>query len=109
MWAICGEERSDPRRQRKAKQLFAVPARKELEKIYKIGNHGQVLAISHIPQVIAISDYQYFIEKQSSKATTVSTVRLLNQEERIEEIAKMLAGDNVTQAARQQAKELLKK
>jgi DNA repair protein RecN (Recombination protein N) len=79
------------------------------QKIYKIGNHGQVLAISHIPQVIAISDYQYFIEKQSSKATTVSTVRLLNQEERIEEIAKMLAGDNVTQAARQQAKELLKK
>ncbi|MCB4978006.1 DNA repair protein RecN [Streptococcus mutans] len=78
------------------------------QKIYKIGNHGQVLAISHIPQVIAISDYQYFIEKQSSKATTVSTVRLLNQEERIEEIAKMLAGDNVTQAARQQAKELLK-
>lgn len=79
------------------------------QKIYKIGNHGQVLAISHIPQVIAISDYQYFIEKQSSKVTTVSTVRLLNQEERIEEIAKMLAGDNVTQAARQQAKELLKK
>ncbi|BAQ24797.1 DNA repair protein RecN [Streptococcus troglodytae] len=79
------------------------------QKIYKIGSHGQVLAISHLPQVIAISDYQYFIEKQSSKATTVSTVRLLNQEERIEEIAKMLAGDNVTQAARQQAKELLKK
>lgn len=79
------------------------------QKIYKIGQHGQVLAISHLPQVIAISDYQYFIEKQSSEDSTVSTVRLLTPDERIEEIAKMLAGDNVTPAAREQAKELLNK
>ena len=79
------------------------------QKIYKIGSHGQVLAISHLPQVIAVSDYQYFIEKKSSEDSTVSTVRLLTPDERVEEIAKMLAGDNVTPAARQQAKELLKK
>lgn len=79
------------------------------QKIHKIGSNGQVLAISHLPQVIAIADYQFFIEKQSDDTKTVSTVRLLNQEERIEEIAKMLAGADITEAARIQAKELLKK
>ncbi|EHJ51793.1 DNA repair protein RecN [Streptococcus macacae] len=78
------------------------------QKIHKIGSNGQVLAISHLPQVIAVSDYQYFIEKQSHKDSTVSTVRLLKPEERVEEIAKMLAGDDVTPAARQQARELLR-
>lgn len=79
------------------------------QKIHKIGSNGQVLAISHLPQVIAIADYQFFIEKISDEHSTVSTVRLLSDEERVEEIAKMLAGENVTQAALTQARELLKK
>ena len=66
------------------------------QKIHKIGQHGQVLAISHLPQVIAIADYQFFIEKISNDHSTVSTVRLLTVEERVEEVAKMLAGDDVT-------------
>ena len=78
-------------------------------KIYKIGSNGQVLAISHLPQVIAIADYQFFIEKRSDENTTVSTVRLLTEEERVEEIAKMLAGSDITEMAREQARELLKK
>ncbi len=79
------------------------------QKIYKIGSNGQVLAISHLPQVIAIADYQFFIEKRSDENTTVSTVRLLTEEERVEEIAKMLAGSDITEMAREQARELLKK
>ncbi|MBF9687109.1 hypothetical protein IAI39_11500, partial [Streptococcus pseudopneumoniae] len=35
------------------------------QKIHKIGSHGQVLAISHLPQVIAIADYQFFISKEA--------------------------------------------
>ena len=77
------------------------------QKIHKIGQHGQVLAISHLPQVIAIADYQFFIEKISNEHSTVSTVRLLTVEERVEEVAKMLAGENVTEAALSQARELL--
>ena len=77
------------------------------QKIHKIGQHGQVLAISHLPQVIAIADFQFFIEKISDEHSTVSTVRLLTLEERVEEVAKMLAGDNVTEAALTQARELL--
>ena len=79
------------------------------QKIHKIGSNGQILAISHLPQVIAIADYQFFIEKISDEHSTVSIVRLLSDEERVEEIAKMLAGENVTQAALTQARELLKK
>ncbi|NQM29542.1 DNA repair protein RecN [Streptococcus suis] len=79
------------------------------QKIHKIGQFGQVLAISHLPQVIAIADYQFYIEKVSDDHSTVSRVRLLSPEERIEEIAKMLAGDRVTDAAREQAKQLLNK
>ncbi|HHT7803324.1 TPA: DNA repair protein RecN [Streptococcus suis] len=79
------------------------------QKIYKIGQYGQVLAISHLPQVIAIADYQFFIEKVSDEHSTVSRVRLLTTDERVEEIAKMLAGDTVTEAARTQARELVMK
>lgn len=78
------------------------------QKIHKIGQYGQVLAISHLPQVIAIADYQFFIEKISNDHSTVSTVRLLTVEERVEEVAKMLAGDDVTEAALTQARELLR-
>ena len=79
------------------------------QKIHKIGQNGQVLAISHLPQVIAIADYQFFIEKISNDHSTVSTVRLLTVEERVEEVAKMLAGENVTEAALSQARELLQR
>ncbi|HEL1587085.1 TPA: DNA repair protein RecN [Streptococcus suis] len=79
------------------------------QKIYKIGQFGQVLAISHLPQVIAIADHQFFIEKVSDQEKTISRVRLLEMEERIEEIAKMLAGDTVSAAARAQARELVEK
>lgn len=79
------------------------------QKIRKIGSNGQVLAISHLPQVIAIADYQFFIEKISDENSTVSTVRLLTADERVQEVAKMLAGEDVTEAALTQARELLKK
>ncbi|MEY8462600.1 DNA repair protein RecN [Streptococcus merionis] len=79
------------------------------QKIYKIAQAGQVLAISHLPQVIAIADYQFFIEKISDETSTVSRVRLLTLEERVEEIAKMIAGDSLTPAALEQARVLLEK
>ena len=73
--------------------------------LMEIYNHSSFL----LPQVIAIADYQFFIEKRSDENTTVSTVRLLSEEERVEEIAKMLAGSDITEMAREQARELLKK
>ncbi|CAM4216797.1 DNA repair protein RecN [Streptococcus penaeicida] len=77
------------------------------QKIYKIGQNSQVLAISHLPQVIAIADYQFYISKESKNDSTVSKARLLDKAERIEEIAKMIAGTDITETARQQARDLL--
>lgn len=79
------------------------------QKIYKIAQAGQVLAISHLPQVVAIADIQFYIEKASTDDVTTSTVRKLKLEERVEEVAKMLAGDDITVEALAQAKRLLMK
>ncbi|USJ20957.1 DNA repair protein RecN [Lactococcus formosensis] len=79
------------------------------QKIYKIAQVGQVLAISHLPQVVAIADTQFYIEKASTDDVTTSTVRKLKLEERVEEVAKMLAGDDITVEALAQAKRLLTK
>ncbi|MBS7068375.1 MAG: DNA repair protein RecN [Lactococcus lactis] len=78
-------------------------------KIYRIARYGQVLAISHLPQVVAIADRQFYIEKASTDDITTSTVRKLNAEERVNEIAKMLAGEDLTKEALAQAKRLLSK
>ena len=78
-------------------------------KIYKISQSGQVLCISHLPQVVAIADTQYHIEKIQLDDSTTSTVRKLMLEEREIEIAKMLAGDDLTPEALAQAKKLLEK
>ncbi|GBG96206.1 DNA repair protein RecN [Lactococcus termiticola] len=78
-------------------------------KIYKISQSGQVLAISHLPQVVAIADTQFYIEKISEDDLTTSTVRKLSLEERVQELAKMLAGDDLTPEALAQADRLLKK
>lgn len=79
------------------------------QKIYKIGKNSQVLAISHLPQVIAIADYQYYISKESKADTTISRASLLEYNQRVEEIAKMIAGNDITETARQQARDLLQK
>ena len=76
------------------------------QKIYKIAQAGQVLAISHLPQVVAIADTQFYIEKASTDDVTTSTVRKLKLEERVEEVAKMLAGDDITVEALAQASSL---
>ena len=78
-------------------------------KIYKISQSGQVLCISHLPQVVAIADTEYHIEKIQLDDSTTSTVRKLTLEEREIEIAKMLAGDDLTPEALAQAKKLLEK
>ena len=69
-------------------------------------NH-QVLAISHLPQVAAKGDAHYFVYKDNSSAKAVSRIRQLSEDERIEEIAKMIGGNNPSDIAYENAKELL--
>ena len=69
-------------------------------------NH-QVLAISHLPQVAAKGDAHYFVYKDNSSAKAVSRIRQLSEDERVQEIAKMIGGNNPSSIAYENAKELL--
>ena len=79
------------------------------EKIETIGQRSQVLTITHLPQVAAVADHHFYIEKQVDGERTITTVRPLADEERIDELARMLSGDELTQAARENAQDLLQR
>lgn len=68
----------------------------------------QVISITHLPQIAALGTNQYKVEKHDEDGRTISTMRKLTNKERIDEIAQMLSGANITEAARINAKELLK-
>lgn len=77
------------------------------EKISGIANESQVLCITHLPQVAAMSDHHYFIDKQVKGKRTVTHIKKLNQSNRVKELARMLAGTTVTELTLDHAKELL--
>ena len=68
----------------------------------------QVISITHLPQIAALGSHHYRVSKEETKNGTVSQMQELNNDERIKEIAQMLSGSDVTEAAIQHAKELLK-
>ncbi len=68
---------------------------------------GQVLVVTHSPQVAALGAHHWRVEKAVSKGMTTSTVVPLSAPERIDEVARMLAGDTITDAARAAAQALL--
>ncbi|UCS95364.1 DNA repair protein RecN [Echinicola marina] len=74
----------------------------------QIATNHQVICISHLPQVAAKGDTHYFVYKDNSSERTISKIRTLNESERITEIAKMIAGANPSESARQSAMDLLK-
>ncbi len=77
------------------------------EKLREIGESSQVICITHSPAIAAKSSQQFYIEKKNLDGKTLSTVRVLSEEERIKEIARMLAGNEASQAVVDHAKELL--
>ena len=68
----------------------------------------QVINITHLPQIAAKGDHHYLVYKQDSESETTTHLKLLSKPERIEELAKMLSGENITAAAILNAEELLK-
>lgn len=77
------------------------------QKIHRISEKSQVLCISHLPQVAATADYQYFIEKTSDGKTTETQINVLKFDERVEEISRMIAGESITALTIEHAKEML--
>jgi DNA repair protein RecN (Recombination protein N) len=77
------------------------------EKLAHVASDRQVMAITHLPQVAAWGRNHLKVEKKSHKDKTQASITPLNNKERIEELARMLAGNRVTAPARQNAKDLL--
>ena len=78
------------------------------DKIKVIANHSQVLCITHLPQVAAVAQHQFLIQKQVHDQRTTTTVTKLNHQERVDELSRMLAGEKITKLTREHANELLK-
>ena len=76
----------------------------------EMAGHGgqQVIAITHLPQIAAKADAHYFVFKEEKEGRTTSHIRLLDADGRIAELAHMLSGSTVTEAAKENARELLK-
>lgn len=73
----------------------------------EISKKHQVICITHLPQVAAKGDRHYFVFKDNQSERTVSKIKLLDDSERVEELAKMIAGSNPSSSAVESARELL--
>ena len=76
---------------------------RELKKV-SVGR--QVILITHLPQIAALSDRHFLIEKSATSDSTVSSIRPLSEHEIIDELARMLGGDVITDAVRESARQL---
>ncbi len=77
------------------------------KKLRSIAAGHQVICITHLPQIASMGDHHYMIKKETDGTGTQTTVVPLDEEERVEELARLLSGTEITDSARAQARELL--
>jgi DNA repair protein RecN (Recombination protein N) len=77
------------------------------KKLRELARHEQVLCVTHVPQIAALADRHYRAEKGEKKGRTVASIRRLEGPERVEELARMLAGEKIPETARKHARTLL--
>ena len=87
--------------------VSGVAASRVGEKLSQTGRHRQVLCVSHLPQIAAMADSQYLIEKQERNGRTYTTVNELDRAGRRREIARLIGGDNITDITTASAEEQL--
>ena len=73
----------------------------------QLGAERQVLCVTHLPQVAAQGDHHWQVSKSSQEDAVVSRIQVLDQSSRIEEVARMLGGVDITDTTRKHAKEML--
>ena len=81
-------------------------AQKVSEKMSLVGQHHQVLCITHLPQIAAMADVHFGIEKSVKDGITVTTIEPLNEDESTRELARMLGGAEITERTLDSAKEM---
>ena len=78
------------------------------EKMYEVSLKHQVLCITHLPQIAALSDNHYFVSKHVLEGKTFTGIRMLTREDKIREIAKMVGGDEISDVTIENASEMVK-
>lgn len=78
------------------------------DKIKVIANKSQVLCITHLPQVAAVAQHHFLIQKHVKDERTTTMVTILSDKQRVNELARMLSGEKVTKLTKEHAEELLK-
>ncbi len=76
------------------------------EKLAKVSKDQQVICITHLPQIAAMADAHYLIEKTSTNLSTQTKIQKLEEKESLSELARMLGGETITDAAKENAKEM---
>lgn len=85
-------------------------AEKMAQIMSEMGNHDrQVISITHLPQIAALGNHHYKVMKEETKTGTISKMTELDAEGRVHEIAQMLSGSDISEAALANARELLKR
>jgi DNA repair protein RecN (Recombination protein N) len=77
-------------------------------KLKELSSRYQVLCVTHLAQIAAFADYQYSIEKVVLDGRSATRISMLNGDDRVEELVRMMSGSRITQAAREHVKELLR-
>ena len=78
------------------------------EKMYQLGVGSQVLCISHLPQTTALADTNLLISKEVIDKRTLTSIKELDRQQKIEEVARMISGDKMTRLSEEHAIEMLK-
>ena len=80
---------------------------KVARKMAQVARQKQILCVTHLPQIASMADTHFFVEKGERKGRTYTDVRILNRKERMEELARLTGGEQVTPAMLESAGELL--
>jgi len=74
-----------------------------------LGQHRQVVCVTHLPQVAALGHHHLQVSKQTGKDTTVTDIKQLDSQQRIDEVARMLGGIEITDQTLSHAKEMIER
>ncbi|MCK5457708.1 MAG: DNA repair protein RecN, partial [Melioribacteraceae bacterium] len=72
-----------------------------------LSTYHQIIAITHLPQIAGLAEQHFAVEKKSIGTRVVSSIRPLEDEEKVNEVAKLISGEDVTDASIESAKELM--
>jgi len=78
------------------------------KKLKRVAASYQVICVTHLPQIAALADSHYVVQKEVVKGRTFTKVKKLNDEERVAEVARMLGGVKITEKTKRHAEEMLR-